>query len=224
MLSCYGIKVFRDSTSGGLCWIAFASWTLCACAAGPAMKLRQGEDFGEESERVWVRGSWELIHPTRDIDGVIDQLCPAVMQLDRARDGDDGVEYCGLLYALADGQYYATVPSPLSRSPGQRRNKSCRVPSFIHERQGTPQVACDYHSHPWHQSPLSLGDRASAKQKYSIRIQFDTACHVLKLVPHVEAAVPGEIYERIGGTWRLLAIIPTDSKDSGRSRPPLEEP
>jgi hypothetical protein len=172
---------------------------------------------------VWVRGPWESIQPARDVDAVIDQLCPAVMKLDRAREGDDGLEYCGLLYQLPDGQVYATVPSPLSRHPGQRRDKSCRVPFFIHDRRGAPAPVADYHNHPWPLSPLSLGDRAAATQRYSIRIQFDTTCHVLKLVPHAGEPVPGEIYERVAGAWKLVAIIPTDLKGSGRARPALQE-
>src|ERR1043165_8528599 len=82
---------------GVLIRLTLVSLALCSCAAQSAIRLRQGEDYGEEGGRVWVRGPWESIQPSRDIDTVIDQLCPAVMKLDRARDGDEGLEYCGLL-------------------------------------------------------------------------------------------------------------------------------
>jgi proteasome lid subunit RPN8/RPN11 len=197
---------------------------LCSCATLPGIRLRSGDDFGEQKGQVWVRGPWESIQPASDIDGVIDQLCPAVMKLDRARDGDDGLEYCGLLYTLPDGQFYATVASPLTASPGRGPTKSCRMPRSIREQRAEPLVIADYHSHPWYRTTLSYGDMKAKNLRYSIRIQFQTSCRVLKYVPHLGEPVPGEVYERVGRTWKWKSIVPIDAKDMGEPVPPLEVP
>jgi hypothetical protein len=65
---------------------------------------------------------------------------------------------------------------------------------------------------------------AEANQRFSIRIQFETTCTILKFVPHRGEPVPSEVYVRVGGRWKLKAIIPTDVKVQGRSKPSLEEP
>ena len=199
---------------------------ICSCAAEPTIRLQHDEDFGETGGRVWVRGPWESIQPAGDIDVVIDQLCPAVMKLERARDGDNGLEYCGLLYTLPDGRFYASVPSPIPLSEHRRRGpvKSCRMPSSIRDERGPIEVLADYHGHPWYNSTLSFGDMRSGNQRYSIRIQFQTTCRVLKLVPHRDEPTPGEVYLRTGRTWRLVAIIPNDAKGKGEPLPSLEEP
>lgn len=84
-------------------------------------------------------------------------------------------------------------------------------------------VLSDYHSHPWPDSPLSANDAALRSQRWSIRIQFDTRCHVYKLVPHVGDSVPGEVYERVAKTWRLVSIIRVEDKPAGLVQPPLPD-
>ncbi|WP_163997593.1 hypothetical protein [Pyxidicoccus caerfyrddinensis] len=44
----------------------------------------QGRDtyFGGEGKAVWVRGPWPAIQPATDVDDVIDQLCPAIVELE----------------------------------------------------------------------------------------------------------------------------------------------
>ncbi|ADO74480.1 conserved uncharacterized protein [Stigmatella aurantiaca DW4/3-1] len=44
----------------------------------------------------------------------------------------------------------------------------------------------------------STADLLGATQIYSLRIQFDKACHVQKLVPYLNEERPGELYERRG--------------------------
>jgi len=196
------------------------------CAFTSELRLREGLDYGVAGRQVWVRGPWESLTPSPDIDDVIDQLCPAVMRLENARGHDDGVEYCGLLYEGADNRFYASVPSPLS--PEVRRlspKKSCRVPLVVNDPAGVRRIEADYHSHPWPDSPLtSIGDTRASVQRYSIRVQFDTTCRVLKFVPHTGEPVPAEIFVRTGHTWSLLRVIPTSDKETGEINPPLEVP
>jgi hypothetical protein len=114
---------------------------------------------------VWVgTRPWEAIQPSSDVDEVIDQLCPAIMRLPDAKDGDYGREYCGLM------------PSDMIRSPQ---------------------------------------DKKSATQLYSLRIQFDTACNIQKLVPYLTENRPGELYERRGKHWKLIGLIKPEDKARG---------
>jgi hypothetical protein len=91
------------------------------------------------------------------------------------------------------------------------------------EPAGVRSIECDFHSHPWPNSPLtSRRDTAVKYQRYTIRIQFDTACHVLKFVPHRNEPVPAELFERVGRTWQLIRVISVSGKDIGAIDPPLE--
>lgn len=100
--------------------VAFALVLLCAGFLGCASSLQASSsaDYGFEetpARAVWMRGPWKAIEPSKDIDEVIDQLCPAIMSLPGARDGDYGREYCGVVYQLVnEKQYYASSPSPLT--------------------------------------------------------------------------------------------------------------
>ncbi|HVE84148.1 MAG TPA: hypothetical protein VND93_14925 [Myxococcales bacterium] len=204
--------------------LALAAGLGCASAGG--LRLREGVDYGTEQRAVWVRGPWELVTPSTDIDEVIDQLCPAVMRLSDARGHDDGVEYCGLLYEGTDSRFYASAASPLSPDPPVRsRTKRCRMPVAVRDAGGVRTVEADFHSHPWPNSPMTPeADTAARVQRYSIRVQFDTTCHVLKFVPHLNEPVPGELFERVGRTWRLLRVIPVWNKVDGAIWPPFEAP
>jgi hypothetical protein len=197
------------------------------CAAASERRVESDVDYGLEERGVWVRGPWEQIRPSADIDDVIDQLCPAVMGLPDARGHDFGVEYCGLLYLGADGQYHSSAPSPLA-APGESQpslSKSCRVPRRVSDPAGVRNVESDFHSHPWPDSPLSpRRDTATRNQRYSIRIQFDTTCRLMKFVPHINEPVPAELFERVGRSWRLLRVIPVHDKASGNIDPPIEVP
>lgn len=198
---------------------------LLACSAAKGVRMSAGVDYGEEGGKVWVRGPWEAIAPAKDPDEVIDQLCPAVEQLERARDGDDGVEYCGLLYSSPDGFSYASAPSPLGLHIHEKRSldKSCRIPLSLRDQRGATEVLADFHSHPWPDDPLSKGDLSARQQRWSLRIQFDTTCRVYKYVPYRDEARPGEIFLRVGKTWRFQSIVRIDDKRDGKATPPLRE-
>jgi len=161
------------------------------------------------------------------MDDVIDQLCPAVMQLPGARGHDDGIEYCGLLYLGSDGLFHASVPSRLA-GKGQAassRTKTCRMPQVVDDSAGVRRIDADFHSHPWPGSSLTSGpDTGAAYQRFSIRVQFDTTCHVLKFVPHRDEPVPAELFERVGRSWNLIRVIPVYNKGEGLIDPPLEVP
>ncbi len=192
-----------------------------ACAGG-SQKVG-GEDYGFEgdSDRVWVRGPWEEIAPSKDIDEVIDQLCPAVMKLPGAQGGDHGQEYCGVIYQLlSENQYYASKPSPLTRSTlsAVGKRKTCLIPRSVKDSRGALKRDADYHGHPW-PSPMSEGDRARGNQWYLFRIQFDTRCRVQKLVPHVDDERPGELYERQGKSWKRVGTILPEDKSRGYVTP-----
>lgn len=178
-------------------------------------------DFGfiGSSTRVWVRGPWSAIEPSNDVDPLIDQLCPAVTRLPRADWRDYGQEYCGIIYTLADGVYYASMPSPLGRAQidVSSKRKSCYVPASVRDVRAGATIHADYHSHPWAYSPMSVEDLSDERQLYSIRIQFDTRCHVLKYVPFKqEESHPGELYERREGRWELIGLVLPQDKKAGR--------
>lgn len=189
----------------------------CSCVSSvDAARLDYG--FEGESKLVWVRGPWEVIRPSHDIDDVIDQLCPAVINLPGATLRDYGQEYCGAVDTLADGMYYASAGSPLGRTElvGPSRRKTCYSPNSVKDPRGEASPAADYHSHPWVPSPMSSKDRSLATQRWQIRIQFDTGCHIQKLIPNKYSNLPGELYERKGKSWRLIGRILPEDKDSGR--------
>jgi hypothetical protein len=193
---------------------------LLGCAGGPdAPLVARDYGFEETSGRVWVRGPWDAITPSRDIDEVIDQLCPAVMTLPRARERDYEQEYCGLIYSLGDGLYYASRTSALGQLElvGPSRRKSCIVPQRVLDARGRAHPIADFHSHPWAPSPLSQKDLLRGNQWWIIRIQFDTACHVQKLIPHADDHdKAGEVYERQGQRWILVGRILPEDKAAGR--------
>ena len=201
---------------------------LLACASGSqAVKDvdMEGVDYGFEGtskkKMVWVRGPWEKIKPSRDIDDVIDQLCPAVMDLPGARDGDYGREYCGVIYKLlSEDQYYASKPSSLmdpTLDPANK-HKTCLTPTIVKDSRGVLERKGDYHGHPW-ASSMSSKDRLRVKQWYMFRIQFDTLCRVQKLIAYVDDNRPGELYERQGKSWKLIGYILPEDKDRGYVTP-----
>jgi hypothetical protein len=63
---------------------------------------------------------------------------------------------------------------------------------------------------------MSRKDRERDNQWYMFRIQFDTQCHVQKLIPHhLEGDRPGELYERQGKNWKLVGHILPEDKNTG---------
>jgi hypothetical protein len=183
------------------------------CVSGPRTS-GEGVDYGFYSDgkrmRVWARGPWEAISPSRDVDGVIDQLCPAIMKLDLAAMGDYGKEYCGVIYRpLDDPDFYATVPSPLrepERDSALRKKKTCIAPTTVRDPRGQYKSEADYHSHTWRSSGMSLVDLVGPHY-YFVRIQFDASCHMQKYIPHIYDNEPGELFERIGKTWKLIGYV-----------------
>jgi hypothetical protein len=187
----------------------------CATASEPIEALRYGL---EEGGAAWVRGPWEAIQPSADVDAVIDQLCPAVTQLPLATARDLGQEYCGLLYLMPDGLYYASYAAPLGKTLAlsTSRKKTCRVPARVQDDRGSPDIRADFHIHPWNGSPMSPEDLLTKNQLYSIRIQFDTGCRVLKYIPYLVEKRPGELYERQGKQWVLVGIVKPENKEIGK--------
>lgn len=188
---------------------------LMACASGPRA-TGETENYGFKDDLVWVRGPWEAINPSRDVDEVIDQLCPAVMKMPRAQWKDYGQEYCGAIY-LHDGTYYASHPSPLGPTVlvFAEKRKACKPPRFVEDPRGQPTIIGDFHSHPWAPSPMSQADRRALRQLWSVRIQFDIECRVMKLVPNVGDSRPGEVFERQGKSWKLIGLIKPEDKEAG---------
>jgi hypothetical protein len=205
--------------------LTFVSLSCAGCASGPQSPI-ENKDYGLRDGFVWVRGPWEAITPSAKEDDVIDQLCPAVMQLPRAQGREYGLEYCGAIYSLNDGLFYASQPSPLGPvlKAIPEKEKRCKPPFFVEDPRGEIQVRADFHSHPWAHSRMSAADRTEARQRYSIRIQFDTICRVMKLVPYIGEPRPGEVYERRGRNWALLGIIKPEHKAAGTITPVGESP
>jgi hypothetical protein len=202
--------------------LLMACQMLVGCAATRLSDDAAGYGFEGASDRVWVKGPWEEIHPSKDIDEVIDQLCPAVMKLPRVQSKDHGQEYCGVLYKLLGAdEYYASLPSPLGRpalSVASRR-KSCLTPKSVRDPRGASRTDADFHSHPWSPSGMSGEDKMLENQWYLFRIQLDSRCRIQKLVPHAGEERPGELYERQGKSWRLVGFIMPEDKESGYVTP-----
>ncbi len=106
---------------------------------------------------------------------------------------------------------------------GPARRKSCYPPAMVRDARGRTSTLADFHSHPWAPSPMSPKDRRAINQRWSIRIQFDTACHLQKLVPYLGVDRPGEVYERRGKHWKLVGYIHPEDKDTGRITPVRED-
>lgn len=191
---------------------------LMSCASPPDTSA-ESDTYGFAKDGwVWVRGPWNEIKPSRDVDDVIDQLCPAIMRLSLAGERDYGQEYCGDLYTVGDDQlYYASTPSPLgdTRVVGPSKQKSCLPPKHVIDPRGVVSVHGDFHSHPWSRSPMSDRDMRTSTQLWSVRIQFDTKCRVMKLIPHLNEDRPGEVYERQGKSWKRVGIIKPADKAYG---------
>jgi hypothetical protein len=204
---------------------------LLGCASGPepmseSTVVPQEQDYGRKPNGlVWVRGPWAAIQPSRDVDEVIDQLCPAVLALPRATLGDYGQEYCGAIYTLVDGIYYASKPSPLGRyeGVGPSKSKNCHTPHYVIDDRGHTNPEADYHNHPWPASGLSGKDRLALRQLWQYRVQFDARCAIHKLVPNLDNPRPGEVYERRGKAWVLTGIIKPEDKPYGKVTPTSEQ-
>jgi hypothetical protein len=202
-------------------------WGLAGCVSGPqptnatsVSVADQGYGFNPDG-RVWVRGPWTAIQPSRDMDEVIDQLCPAVMELPLATFGDYGREYCGAVYTLGEGTYYASKPSPLRKNDGKEpaSDKTCITPRTVIDQRGHAVTQLDYHGHPWRTSPMSDKDRQETRQIWPIRIQFDGRCTIQKFVPNLDNSRPGEVYERRGKAWVLIGLVKPEDKPSGHVTP-----
>jgi hypothetical protein len=200
-------------------WIALS--VVLGCASAPR-KVQETEFYGfieDESDYVWAQGPWPEIEPSPDADQVIDQLCPAIMKLDRATLRDYGQEYCGAIYSRGDGVYRASYPSPLGewQLSGESKKKTCYpVRKVVDPSARLTPILADYHSHPWFPSPLSRQDKLAKNQLWFIKIQFDSACHIRKLIPHLdEEDRPGEVYSRRGKKWVLIGIIKPANKTFG---------
>lgn len=192
------------------------------CGGQSYVRTGTGQYFGRKNGDVWVRGPWPAIQPSRDVDGVIDQLCPAIMEMDGARAKDFGQEYCGAIYTLRDGMHYASFPSPLGRTTivFEDKRKSCHAPRYVEDARGYASILADYHSHPWFPSPMSPEDRRAKNQRWVIRVQFDAECRVMKLIPHLDdPGRPGEVYVRRGKTWKLIGFIAPADKPFGYITP-----
>ncbi len=147
------------------------------------------------------------------MDHVIDQLCPAILKLPRATAGHYGQEYCGAIYTLGDGVYYASYGSPLGKTTGvvgAEKRKACIPPSHVVDERGRTVTLADYHSHPWSPSPLSVFDFQNRTQVWLIRIQFDAACTIMKYVPHKNTPRPGEVYLRRERRWQLVGLLESE--------------
>jgi hypothetical protein len=202
-------------------WLRLVVGLWCAgCTSGP-QPLIESSDYGLRDGFVWVRAPWAAITPSANTDEVIDQLCPAIMRLPRAQGREYGQEYCGALYSLEDGLFYASMPSPLGPilKAIPEKEKRCKPPLFVEDPRGVTHIVADFHSHPWAHSRMSAADRMEARQLYSLRIQFDTTCRVMKLVPYIGEPRPGEVYERRDKSWLLLGIIKPEHKAAGTISP-----
>jgi hypothetical protein len=212
-----------------LAGVLLTGWCVAGCASAPPLASDSPlapstpeQDYGFNRDGfVWVRGPWTAIEPSRDMDDVIDQLCPAVMSLPRATLKEYGQEYCGAIYTLGEGTYYASKPSPLGKYEGNgpTHRKNCYPPRYVIDQRGHAVTHLDYHGHPWLASGLSARDREARSQFWPLRIQFDTRCTIQKLIPNLDSTRPGEVYERRGKTWVLIGLITPEDKPSGRLTP-----
>ncbi|QDE94540.1 hypothetical protein [Myxococcus xanthus] len=195
---------------------------LALSCSGNLRHSQETESYGFmsiDSGYVWARGPWPEVQASSDPDEVIDQLCPAIMRLDRATARDFGQEYCGVIYSRGDGIYRTTHPSPLGEPQlrGETKQKSCfPVRRVVDPEAKVTPILADFHSHPWFPSPLSQQDKMAANQLYFLKIQFDSACQIQKIVPYLDRPdAPGEVYSRRGKRWVLIGIIKPSNKAAG---------
>jgi hypothetical protein len=208
-------------------------WVFLTLLAGCSSNQRQAKEtefygfMSADADYVWARGPWPKVQASSDADEVIDQLCPAIMQLDRATARNFGQEYCGIIYSRGDGIYRVTYPSPLGEQQlrGEATQKSCfPVRRVVDPEAKVMPILADFHSHPWFPSPLSQQDKMAANQLYFLKVQFDSACHVQKIVPHLDNKdKPGEVYSRRSKRWVLIGIIKPNNKAAGVVTPVNEQ-
>ncbi len=208
-------------------------WALLTLLAGCSSNQRHAQEtefygfISADSDSVWARGPWSRVQSSSDADEVIDQLCPAIMQLDRATARNFGQEYCGIIYSRGDGIYRVSHPSPLGEPQlrGEATQKSCfPVRRVVDPEAKVTPILADFHSHPWFPSPLSQQDKMSANQLCFLKVQFDSACHVQKSVPYLgNKDKPGEVYSRRGKRWVLIGIIKPNNKAAGVVTPVSEQ-
>ncbi|MBZ4415792.1 hypothetical protein [Myxococcus sp. RHSTA-1-4] len=96
-----------------------------------------------------------------------------------------------------------------------RKRKHCLVPTLVLDDRGRTVTLGDYHSHPWFPSPMSQEDRWNESQHWTIRIQFDSECTIMKLIPYKGERRPGEVYLRQSKTWKLVGYILEGDKETG---------
>ncbi|WP_235685845.1 MULTISPECIES: hypothetical protein [Corallococcus] len=63
---------------------------------------------------------------------------------------------------------------------------------------------------------MSPEDTQADLQLFMIRIQLDTGCNIMKLVPNIDSPIPGEVYVRRDKKWFLVGSIRNEDKKSGR--------
>ena len=98
---------------------------------------------------------------------------------------------------------------------GPSKKKTCIPPRYVVDERSRAVVLGDFHSHPWSPSEMSPTDRFARTQIWSIRIQFDRACTITKLVPNLGSEQPGEVYLRQRKRWKLVGIIKHEDKGLG---------
>ena len=68
----------------------------------------------------------------------------------------------------------------------------------VKDERGNAHIKGDFHGHPWGPSPMSDKDRRPSNPIYFVRIQFDSRCQIMKLIPHLKEDRPGELFVRQG--------------------------
>lgn len=123
---------------------------MTACAAQPASTHQ------DKAGRLHVKGPMKSVGPFTSIDEVEEALCPIIMKMPGAKNGDEGIEYCGLIYRSPSGWHSTELAYvPLQRKGDVRR---CRLPDVIDDAQfptGLVVTIGDFHSHPWPDTEFS---------------------------------------------------------------------
>ena len=131
-----------------------------------------------------VSGPMEGVGPFKTADEAEEALCPIIMKMPGAQDGERGIEYCGLVYHTPTGWH----PTQLAFLPYQRPGgvRSCQLPVAIDDAQ-TPAALIvtilDFHSHPWPNTRFTEAYTVQGRLRGDL---MPTPGHPLKLVVNGE--------------------------------------
>ncbi len=206
-----------------------AALFITACTAQPVYTHLDAE------RRLHVQGPMKGVGPYASIDEVEEALCPIIMKMPGARNGNEGIEYCGLIYHTPRGWQSTELAYLPFQRPGDVRR--CRLPDVIDDAQSPMALIVtvgDFHSHPWPHTEFSearliqgrlRGDLApipGRPTQLSVagetvayrRVMFSTLCDHYRYFPASQEIFK---HDHESNQWEKIAdVIITTDKATGK--------